>query len=131
MTRSARSIYVFGIYLLVTGGVLIGSPNTLLALLKLPPTTEPWIHILGVPVMAMGMTYITSARAELVPFFRASVGIRVFVLVSFGVLAALRVVPPIIILFGLADAGAALWTHLALRQSNVLVGTTTEAADTR
>jgi hypothetical protein len=122
MTRPARTIYLFGIYLLVTGGVLIGSPDTLLALLQLPPSTEPWIHILGVPVMAMGMTYMASARAELVPFFRASVGIRVFVLVSFVVLAALRVVPPVIILFGLIDSGAALWTHLAMRQQRVIVG---------
>ena len=117
MTRTARSVYLFGIYLLVAGGVLIGSPNTLLALLQLPPTNEPWVHVLGVAVMGMGMLHVASARAELVPFFRASVWVRVFVLVSFGVLAALRVVPPIIMAFGLIDASFALWTHLALHKT--------------
>jgi hypothetical protein len=63
------------------------------------------------------MLHVASARAEIVPFFRASVGVRVFVLVSFGVLAALRVISPIVIAFGLIDAGCALWTHLALRQA--------------
>jgi len=119
MTRAARSVYVFGIYLLVVGGVLIGAPNTLLALLQLPPTNEPWAHVLGVAVMGMGMLHVASARAELVPFFRATVWVRVFVLVSFGVLAALQIVPPIVIAFGLIDAGCALWTYLALREARV------------
>jgi hypothetical protein len=66
-----------------------------------------------------------------VPFFRATVGVRVFVLVSLGVLAALRVVPPILIVFGLIDAGGALWTHLALRQESALPGTTTVGASER
>ena len=115
MTRAARSVYVFGIYLIVLGGVLIGSPNTLLALLQLPTTTEPWIHILGVPIMALGMYHISAARAELTPFFRASVWIRVFPLIILLVLAATRIVPPIIGGFGIVDGASALWTYLALR----------------
>jgi hypothetical protein len=119
MTRAARSVYVFGIYLLVVGAVLIGAPNTLLALLQLPSTNEPWVHVLGVPVMGMGVYHVVGARAELVPFFRATVWVRVFVLVIFAALAALQVVPPIIIGFGLVDAGCALWTHLAMRETRV------------
>ena len=122
MTRAARSIYIFGIYLLVVGGILIGSPNTLLALLQLPPTNEPWVHVLGVLIMGMGMLHVVSARAELVPILRASVWVRVFVLVSFTVLAALRMVPPIVIAFGLFDIGFALWTRFALRAGSVLAG---------
>ena len=119
MSRAARSIYVFGIYLVITGGLLIGSPNTLLGLLQLPSTNEPWIHVLGVAVMAMGMLNLVSARAELVPFIRASVPVRVFVLVSFGVMAAMGMVPSIVVVFGLIDVGFGLWTYLALRDSSV------------
>ena len=116
MTPAARSIYVFGIYLIIVGAVLMGSPNTLLGILRLPPTTEPWAHILGVPVMGLGMYHVVSARAELTRFFQASVWIRLFVLVSFVLMAVLRIVPPIIIGFGIIDAAFALWTRLALRE---------------
>ena len=115
MSRAARSAFVFGIYLVATGGVLIAAPNVLLALLFLPSTSEPWIHVLGIPVMAIGMLHVLSARAELLPFFRASVRVRVFVFLCFTALAALRIIPPILIVFGIADAASALWTHLALR----------------
>jgi hypothetical protein len=120
MTRAGRSVHVFGVYLVVTGAFLIASPNSLLALLALPSTHEPWIHVLGVPVMAMGMFHIVSARAELLVFFRASVRIRVFVLTSFILMAAIGMVPPIVIGFGIVDSAFALWTHPALRAENAL-----------
>ena len=120
MTPAARSIYVFGIYLIILGGMLIGSPNTLFSLLQLPPTTEPWAHILGVPIMALGFYHMTSARAELVPFFRASVWIRAFVPVILTVMAIMGIVPPIIVGFGIIDAAFGLWTHLGLKQQATL-----------
>ena len=122
MTRAARSVYVFGIYLIVAGGVLIGSPNTLLAILQLPPTTEPWVHVLGIPVMSIGMLHVSSARADLVPFFRASVWVRFFVLAALTVLAALRLIPPILIGLGVIDAAGATWTRIALREALVVAG---------
>jgi hypothetical protein len=119
MSRAARSVYAFGIYLVVLGGILLGSPNTLLSLLQLPTTTEPWVHILGVPVMGLGLLFIASARAELVAFFRATVGTRVFAFVSLAALAVLAIAPPIIAAFGLADLIGALWTFAALRRTAV------------
>ena len=77
MSSAARSVYVFGIYLLIVGGMLLGAPNTLLMVIGLSPTTEPWIHVAGIPVMAMGMLFASSARAENRWFFRASVWVRV------------------------------------------------------
>jgi hypothetical protein len=121
MTRAARSIYVFGIYLIAVGGILIGAPNTLLALIRVPPTTEPWIHILGVVVMAMGMLHVASARGEQTAFMRASARVRVFVLTAFVVFVLLKIAPPVIILFGIADIAFAAWTFTALRdQSQVM-----------
>jgi hypothetical protein len=118
MSAAARSVYIFGIYLIAVGAILIGAPNTLLALLQLPATTEPWIHVAGVPVMAVGMLHVTSARSELTPFFRASVWIRFFPLIAFGALAAIGVIPPIVAGFGLVDAASAVWTRMALRQQS-------------
>ena len=123
MTRAARSVYVFGIYLLVMGGVLIGAPNTLLGLLRLPQTTEPWIHVLGITAMSIGMFFVTSARAELRPFFQATVWVRTFASVSLILLAVLKVAPPLMIGFGLVDAAGALWTYLSLRETRVMAQT--------
>jgi small basic protein len=119
MTRAARSVYVFGIYLVGLGGVLIGSPNTLLTLVRLPTTTEPWIHVLGVAVLGMGMLFLASARAELTPFFRASVGVRLFAFATLVALALLNIAPPLVAAFGLADLSGAIWTFAALRKSVV------------
>lgn len=117
MSSAARSVYVFGIYLLALGGVLIGAPNTLLALLRLPPTTEPWIHALGVVVMVVGMLDVACARAEQTAYFRATVGTRIFVVVAFVLLAFMKIVPWIVASFGIVDLAGALWTLTALRGS--------------
>jgi hypothetical protein len=115
MSSAARSVYVFGIYLLVLGGFAMGAPNTLLAVLGLEPTTEPWIRILGVVVMAVGMLDVACARSEQVGFFRATVSTRIFALVAFVAFVALGIAPQILILFGLVDGMGALWTFMALR----------------
>ena len=85
MTRAARSVYVFGIYLIVLGAILMGSPNVLLSVFGIASTSEPWIRVLGVVVMAIGMLDVACARAEQTGFFRATVGTRLFALVAFAV----------------------------------------------
>ena len=115
MTSAARSVYVFGIYLIVLGGILLGSPNTLLTLFGIPPTTEPWIRIVGMLVMVIGMLDVACARTEQTAFMQATVRTRLFALVTFLVFAALGIAPTILILFGLIDAAGAVWTHTALR----------------
>lgn len=119
MTLAARSVYVFGIYLLVLGGILVGSPNTLLAVFRLPTTTEPWIHVLGVTVLAMGMLDVASARNEQTAFFRATVWVRVFVFASFIALTLARIAPPVLVAFGIVDLAGAIWTFAALRKAVV------------
>jgi len=116
MTRAARSVFIFGLYLVVVGGILLGSPNTLLSLLALAPTSEPWIRVLGVAVMGMGMLQAAGARAEQTAFIRATVWVRLFPMAAFIALTLFHVIPPVLVIFGLIDAGAAAWTWAALRQ---------------
>jgi hypothetical protein len=116
MTKAARSILVFGLYLIATGLVLIAVPDLLLAVIGLPPTTEPWIRVLGVPVGVIGAFYVAAARAGVVAFFRWTLWGRAIVLVAFISLVLLRLIPPVLILFGIVDAAGAAWTGAALRQ---------------
>ena len=117
MTTAARSVFAFGVYLVALGGILVGSPKTLLALVRLPATTEPWIHVLGVAVMGMGMLFLAGARAEQTAFVRATVGARLFAFASLVALALLNVAPLVVAAFGLADLAGAIWTFTALRRS--------------
>jgi hypothetical protein len=121
MTAAARSVFAFGVYLVVLGAILIGSPNTLLALVRLPATTDPWIHVLGVAVMGMGIQFLAAARAEQTAFMRATVGARLFAFAALLALALLNVAPLVVAAFGLADLAGAIWTFTALRRSAVQV----------
>jgi len=116
MTKAARSVFVFGIYLVCTGVILFAVPNSLLAVLMLPPTSEPWIRVLGIPVGVLGAFHVAAARANLVPFFRFTVWGRTVVLVAMTVLVVSQLAPPILIAFGVIDAAGAWWTLTTIRR---------------
>lgn len=119
MSSAARSVFVFGIYLIVLGAILIAAPNTLLTILRLNTTTEPWIHVLGVPLVGMGMLHMASARAEQTAFFRATISARLFAFAALVALWLMGITPPIVAAFGIVDLAAAAWTFSALRKSMV------------
>jgi hypothetical protein len=117
MTSAARSIYVFGIYLIATGGFLMGAPNTFLSIFGIQPTTEPWIRIVGMLVIVIGILDLACARNEQTAFFRATVYTRTFAFITFVIFAVLGIAPSILILFGIIDELGALWTFTALKKS--------------
>ena len=119
MTPAARSVYVFGIYLLGMGAVIVVAPDAFLALLRLPPATDLWLRVLGVLVVVIGLLDVTSARAEQAAFFRATVWIRFLVLISFSGLVLLQLAPPVLIVFGVIDAAGAVWTKRSLARAIV------------
>ncbi len=114
MSPAALSVYVFGIYLFVTGLGFTLIPNTLLPLFKFPKTNEPWIRVIGLLVILLGWYYTTSARSDLDPFFWATVVGRFGIFIGFILLVVFKRAKPMLILFGLIDAAAALWTYLTL-----------------
>lgn len=114
MSPSAISIFVFGIYVVLVGTGFLFIPNTVLPLLKFPKTNEPWIRVLGSVVVILGFYYIIAAQNELTPFFWATVIGRFALLVSFIVLVVTKKAQPMLIMFGVIDAAAGLWTLLTL-----------------
>ena len=115
MTNAARSSLVFGIYLTGTAIMLVAAPNVLIGTIGMAPTSDSWIHVLGIVVGSLGAYYIVAARANLVPFFHATVWVRIIVLAGFSALALLEMAPMRLILFGVVDALGAIWTWMALR----------------
>ena len=117
MSKSAISVLVFAVYLLVLGIILLFEPNPLLALFGIPATNEVWIRVVGMLVCLLSFYYFQAVRRELTEFFRWTVWARSSVIIFMAVFVAAGLAKWTIILFGVVDLLAAIWTGLALRQS--------------
>ena len=115
MNKAAFSVFAFSIYLLVLGAVLVAVPNLLLSVFGIAQTNEVWIRVVGMLVLILAYYYSTAARNNLTSFIRATVYGRISVLLFFIAFVALGFAPATLILFGVIDAAAAVWTALALR----------------
>ena len=115
MSRAAKSLFAFGVYLCGLGLALLLAPNLLLRLFGVPPTGEVWIRVNGMFVLCFSFYYIMGARYELTDFIRWTVWGRAAVIVYFAAFVLLVSAPRALLLFGLIDLAAAVWTWLALR----------------
>jgi hypothetical protein len=120
MNRAAVSVFVFSIYLFILGAVLVVVPNVLLSIFGIAETNEVWIRVVGMLVLILGYYYSTAARNNLTAFIRATVHGRISVLVFFIAFVAFGWAPATLILFGVIDAAAAVWTAIALRNVDPL-----------
>ena len=89
MSKSAFSAKVFAIYLFVVGAVLVVAPNFLLSIFRIPPTSEVWIHVVGVTAFMIGVYAWVAAKHEDKPFLEASVYTRFVVFVAFATFAVI------------------------------------------
>ncbi len=115
MSKAAFSIKASCCYILVLGLALVLVPNLVLSAVRLPPTSEVWIRVLGVVVLNIGIFYWIAAQTESVALFRASVVVRPLVLVWFAGFVALGLASPMLLVFGAVEVAGALWTWLAMR----------------
>ncbi len=121
MTRSGRSLWVFGLYVWLVAAGLLLIPNLMLGLFGLPETNEIWIRVVGIPLVLLGGYYFLAGRNDLVPFIRWSVPARASVILFYLILALTGAVKPTILLFGVVDLVGAGWTALSIRadQTNI------------
>ena len=115
MSRSALSVFVFSIYLYLLGFVLVVTPDTLLKIFKFPESDGLWIRVVGMLVIILGFYYSHAAHAEIRPFLVWTVIARTSVLLFFIAFVIAGLAPPALILFGVIDFVAAMWTLFALR----------------
>jgi hypothetical protein len=116
MTPAARSIQIFGVYLMMLGATLLLAPNLLLGVFGFAPTDEVWIRVVGMLAGILGVYYVRAAQAGLTAFFGWTVPVRLSVPVFFAAFVALGMAPAVLLLFAAVDAAAALWTWSALRR---------------
>ena len=115
MSRSALSLFVFSIYLYLLGFVLVVTPNTLLRIFEFPDADGLWIRVVGMLMIILGFYYSHAARSELRAFFVWTVIARTSVLLFFVAFVIAGFAPTTLILFGVIDFAAAMWTLLAMR----------------
>jgi len=115
MSKSARSLFVFGCYLGVLGLVLVTVPNPLLRIFQLPATNEVWIRVVGMLIIILCFYYTQVARKELRDFIQWTVYTRSVVILFFIAFVLLKYASPTLILIGVVDLLGAIWTALALR----------------
>ena len=115
MSAAAKSLVGWGIYLVIVGGGMLIIPELLLRWFSLPETGTAYLRIAGILFLVLSYYMFRSAQTELKPFFRWTVHARAPIILVVIVLAILKLVPPIILLFGLFDFIGAMATALALR----------------
>ncbi len=123
MSPAARSVFVFGIYVLAVGAAVTLAPDVLLRLLQFPPATDGWIRMVGVLSLVIGTYDVVSGRSNAVANIRASVPIRFAFALACTVLVALRYLPPQLLPLAAIDVAGAVWTMLALRSASPAIAT--------
>ena len=117
MSRAAASILAFGVYLAMLGAGLLTSPNRMLALFGQPPTAEPWLRVLGLVSLVLGLYYVSAARGEVTPFFRSTIWGRGIGAAVLAALVVSKTAPAFVLLMAALDGLGALWTWRALGRS--------------
>jgi hypothetical protein len=107
----------FGASAIFAGVPIVVVPGVILGLLGLPPTDEPWARLWAMEVAVLGFYYVAAGRADLRPFFVASVRGRLAFAAVLVVLVVAVAAPWQVLIVGALDTLGALWTAWALRYS--------------
>lgn len=115
MSRAARSLFVYGLYISAAGVGMLLVPWVFVLVFGLPPGSGVMLRFGGVLALALGYYDLLAARTELSPFIRWSVHPRAFACLAIVTLWALGLMPARLLLIGAVDLGFAAWTWAALR----------------
>lgn len=118
MKSSAFTVKVFGVYAILTGVILLLTPNTLLRLFAFHETQEFWVRVLGALVVVVGYYYWVCGVGNARAFISASVPGRIVFCACLVSLVFLAGAPWSLALFGAVELATALWTFLALRKES-------------
>ncbi len=114
MTKSAKSVFYFGVYVLLTGMLVYIIPEQFISLLKLPDIPLPWAKFIGLLTIIIGSYDIICGRNNVVPLIRASVYLRLFFFTGVLLLFITGQMPKEILPLAIIDLAGAVWTMLAL-----------------
>ena len=114
MNAATLSVFVWGIYVILNGVLLLLIPKRTLSLFGHDAPKDHWIRVVGILALSLGYFYIVAAQNELVSLYWASIYARVAGFLGFTALVVFKQAKSKIILFGILDAIGAVWTLLTL-----------------
>lgn len=119
MSKSAKSVFIYGVYLAINGLLLLSVPNVLLNSLRIEPTTEVWIRLAGILLMAVSVYYFIAAKQELAVIMKATAFIRFSIIFFFAAFVLLDLVSPGIMVIAAIDFLGGAWTFWMLKKERL------------
>ena len=115
MLEPAKTIRLFGIYLILEGLFLMLAPSTILSTIGIPDPESVWRIVLGFVVVVLGYYYVRNAQANLIPFFGFTVQVRIAQFVFFVWLYVFERGTLTLVIFSFIEFAAGMWTWRALK----------------
>jgi len=116
MSKSAKSVFIYGIFYAFNGLMLLLAPNILLDSLGIENTNEVWIRLAGILLSAISVYYILAAKHELIIIMKATAFIRITIIFFFSAFVLLKLVSASIIIISVIDFLGGVWTFLMLKK---------------
>ncbi|WP_420576994.1 hypothetical protein [Ekhidna sp.] len=117
MQKPAKTVWLFGIYLLIEGLFLMLAPSSLLSSIGIPDPESVWRIVIGFVVAVLGYYYIRNAKENLVPFFGFTVQVRIIQFVFFIWLYVFERGTLALVVFSFIEFVAGMWTWNSLKRS--------------
>lgn len=111
------SVMVWGIYLLLIGGVLLVVPEPLVTFLQLPFGGGFAERLLGMLTMVLGLYYVLAASQRNTAMYRWKIAGHALGVCSMGILMATGSAPVSLSGTALMDVLAGTWTWYALHRA--------------
>jgi len=117
MNRVNKSIFIFGLYSLLMGIILLFLPNLVLPLFNLPVSGEPWLNLLGFVLMCSSYYYIRSALSGNMQFVLYTIHTRFAAPLVVAYLILTGKADWHFLSFGVVDGLGGLWTWFELKRN--------------
>ena len=115
MDKSAKTIWLFGIYLIFEGLFLMIAPSWILESIGIPDPESVWRIVVGFVVAVLGYYYIRNAKENLVAFFGFTVQVRIIQFVFFIWLYVFERGTLALVCFSFIEFAAGMWTWRVLK----------------
>ncbi|MEQ8906639.1 hypothetical protein [Ekhidna sp.] len=115
MNKPAKTVWFFGIYLIVEGLFLMLAPASILSAIGIPDPESVWRIVLGFVVAVLGYYYIRNAKENLTPFFGFTVQVRIIQFVFFIWLYVFERGTLALVGFSFIEFVAGMWTWRVLK----------------
>ena len=118
MNNAERSLFVFGLYLVIVVGCgFLFMPTFVLDTFGLKYGDDTWPRFVGLLASIIGVYYIVAARYKLQQMFLWTVWMRSYVVVFMIAMFVLGKIGSPVLIFAAADAAGAAWTWFSLREA--------------